>query len=146
MQQMVAHYLSTGIALTSLLLSATSVLIARSSLIQAKNRQREWREHKWIDMYFKANEVYDSLERFHVLSESWATEEWEREWNDLMRVIRGAHAMAVVFPQNPAIDAFLSSTAVFKDERTVSDERLSTAFDAVELIREKARLHGAVLQ
>jgi hypothetical protein len=54
--------------------------------------------------------------------------------------------MAVVFPQNPAIQAFLSSTAVFKDEKTVSEERLSKVFDAVELVRQKALIHPTILR
>ena len=54
--------------------------------------------------------------------------------------------MAVVFPHNPAVEAFLSSTAVFKDEKTVSDDRLSKVFDAVELIRQKALLPATVLE
>ncbi|MGA2859989.1 MAG: hypothetical protein ABSE40_24235 [Candidatus Sulfotelmatobacter sp.] len=97
-------------------------------------------------MYLKADETYDALDRFHVLSDSWDPEEREREWSDLMRLIRGAHAMAVVFPQNPAVGAFLSSTAVFKNEKIVSDDRLSKVFDAVDLIRQKALLPAAILE
>jgi hypothetical protein len=142
--------ISFVIAVASLVLSAAAALIAKSSLSQAKQvadrDQMEWRQRKWADMYLKANETYDSLDRFRVLSASWSTEDWEREWNDLMRVIRGAHAAAVVFPKNPAVDSFLSSTAVFKDERTVSEERLSKVFDAVELIRQNGRMPSSILE
>ncbi len=97
-------------------------------------------------MYLKGDEVYDLLDRFHALSATWSKEQWGREWNDLMRVIRGANAMAVVFPKNPAIQAFLSATAVFKDDKTVSEERLARVFDAVELIRQKALIHPSILE
>jgi hypothetical protein len=138
------------IALASLLASVAATLIAKSSLSQAKQvadrDERDWRQRKWADMYLKADETYDGLDRFRVLSDSWDTEERGREWNDLMRLIRGAHAMAVVFPENPAVDAFLSCTKVFKDQTTVSKDRLSKVFDAVELIRERARVNRRVLE
>jgi len=141
---------SLVIALASLLASVAATLIAKSSLSQAKQvadrDERDWRQRKWADMYLKADETYDGLDRFRVLSDSWDTEEREREWNDLMRLIRGAHAMAVVFPENPAVDAFLSCTKVFKDQTTVSKDRLSKVFDAVELIRERARVNRRVLE
>lgn len=96
-------------------------------------------------IYLKASEVYDSLDRFRVLSPSWTQNEWQREWNELMSKIRAAHAMAVVFPINTAIDAFVNSTAIFKENKTVSEETLLKVFEAVESIRERARVHPAVL-
>jgi len=142
--------ISLVVAITSLLAAVAAAWIAQSSLSQAKQvadrDQRDWKQRKWVDIYLKADEVYDCLDRFRVLSASWDTEEWEQEWNDLMRVIRGAHAMAVVFPKNPAIGEFLACTAVFKDEKNVSKDLLSKVLDAVELIREKARVHASVLE
>ena len=141
---------SVVVAVASLVLSVIATLVAKSSLSQARRvadrDQRDWRQRKWADMYLKADETYDALDRFHVLSDSWDTEEQEREWNDLMRLIRGAHAMGVVFPQNPAVGAFLSATAVFKDEKTVSDNRLSKVLDAVEQIRQRALLPATILE
>lgn len=108
------------ITVASLVVSIVSVLNAKTALTQGKQvaerEQREWRERKWVEMYLKANEVYDALDRFRVLSGAWSDEERDREWNYLMSVIRSAHAMALVFPINPALEAFLESTAVFKTE------------------------------
>lgn len=144
------EYVSLLVGTAALFLSAAATLIARSSLSQAKQvadrDQRDWKQRKWVDVYLKANEVYDLLDRFRVLSASWNTEEREREWNNLMGVIRGAHAMADVFPVNPAVDAFLSATAVFKEAHTVSEELLSKVLDAVELIRGKARIHRSIVE
>jgi hypothetical protein len=140
---------SLAIAIASLLVSTGSVLIAKNSLLQAKQvadrEQREWNERKWVDMYLKANEIYDYLDRFRVLSDSWSQEEWQHEWNTLMHRIRQAHALAVVFPINPAIDAFVNATAVFKDRKAISEEDLSKTFNAVELIRDKAKIGSPVL-
>ena len=137
------------VAIASLLLSATALLVAKSSLSQtrrvAERDQQDWKQQKWADMYLKANETHDALDRFRVLAGSWDAVGWEREWNDLMRLIRGAHAMAVVFPQNEAIGCFFSSTAIFKDKRAVSDEDLSRVFDAVELVRQRALLPATIL-
>ena len=63
-----------------------------------------------------------------------------------MRVMRGVHKMAVVFPKNPVIDALLSSTAVFKDQQqAISKDRLSELFKAVEGVRQKALLNVDIL-
>jgi hypothetical protein len=149
MHQLIQQSIPIIVSAASLVVSIVSMIIAKTSLDQGKQvaerEQREWRERKWVEMYLKANEVYDALDRFRVFSGAWSDEELEREWNYLMSVIRSAHAMALVFPINPALEAFLESSAVFKTERTVSEELLSKVFDAVELIRDKAKMDVAVL-
>ena len=74
-----------------------ATLIAKSSLSQAKRvadrDQEDWKQRKWFDVYFKADEAYDALDRFQVLypspsSPGWKTPEWEREYHDLMRIMR----------------------------------------------------------
>lgn len=141
---------SLAVGIVSFFVSVAATLIARSSLSQAKQvaerEQRDWKQRKWADMYLKADEVYDALDRFRVLYSSWDKQELQREWSDLMRLIRGAHAMAVVFPQNAAVGALLSSTAVFKEVRALSDVELAKVFDAVELIRERALLPSTILE
>ena len=74
----------------------------------------DWKQRKWFDLYFKADEAYDALERFQVLYPdpmNLTTTEGKQEWNELMRIMRAVHRMAVVFPQNAAIDELLSATA-----------------------------------
>jgi hypothetical protein len=139
---------SLAIAIASLLVSAGSVLIARSALSQAKRvadrDQKDWKQRKWYDLYFKADEAYDALDRFQALYPStsapgWNTAEMLKESHDLMRTMRTVHRIALVFPQNQLIHALFDATAAFKsmDEAT-SKDRLSKVFDAVEGIRQKA--------
>lgn len=147
---------SLAIAIASLLASAAATLIARSSLSQAKHvadrDQKDWKQRKWFDLYFKADEAYDALDRFQVMYPSpsapgWDTPEWQQESHDLMRIMRTVHRIAVVFPQNPEVQALFDATAVFgsADEYT-SKDRLSKLFDAVEGIRQKARIDRTVLE
>jgi len=147
--------ISLIIAVTSLLVALAAAWIAKSSLSQAnqvaQRDQKDWRQRKWFDLYFKADGTYDALDRFHVLytstsTPSWGTKEWEAEWNDLMHILRRVHAMALVFPKNPVINELLSATAVFKDpEQAVSKERLEKVLNAVEGVRQKALVDATVL-
>ncbi|MGA9802042.1 MAG: hypothetical protein WBQ19_17765 [Terriglobales bacterium] len=142
-------------AIGSLLAGVAAVLVAKSSLSQAKQvadrELKDWKQRKWFDLYFRADEAYDALERFQALYPSPAdvlTEKGKKEWNDLMRVMRAVHRMAVVFPKHPAIEDFLASTAIFKDMKlALSAEQRQKIFDAVDKIREHALIgDSSVLQ
>jgi hypothetical protein len=150
MDEMTRESVTLMIEAVSLFVALAAVWIARSSLSQAQRvadrDQRDWRQRKWFDLYFKADEAYDALDRFQTLYSSWNPEELEREWNDLMTIMRGVHRMALVFPQTTATAALLSSTAVFKNpQQAASKDCLSKLFDAVEGIRQKALLDTSVL-
>ncbi len=148
---------SLGVSLASLLISVAAVWIAKSSLSQAKqvaDRDREdWRQRKWFDLYLKANQAYDSLDAFQSMHEGFslprgaaATAEFEKDWNNLMALFREVHAMAAVFPRNPATDELFASTAVFDSwPEALSKDRLRKVFDALDGIRQKAFLGPAVL-
>jgi hypothetical protein len=135
-----------AVVIGSFLAAVAAVIVAKNSLSQARRvAERDlmnWKQQKWFDLYFKADEAYDVLERFQVLYPdpmSLTTDEGKREWNDLMRIMRTLHRMAVVFPKNPAIDELLSATAVFKDPKeALSPERLAQIFAAVDGIRQHA--------
>ena len=103
---MAMNSISLGVAIASVLASVAAAWIAKSSLSQAKQvadrDQRDWKQRKWADMYLKADETYDALDRFHILSGSWDTDEGEREWSHLMRLIRGAHAHGCCISAEPA--------------------------------------------
>ena len=54
--------------------------------------------------------------------------------------------MAAVFPRNEAIDKLFDSTAAFLDPKEAfSEERKKEIFDAVEGIREKARIFNLAI-
>jgi len=147
---MTQESVSLTVGVISLLVAVAATWIARSSLSQAERvadrDQKDWKQRKWFDLYFKADEAYDDLDRFQILSPSWNAQQLEWEWNELMRAMRGVHKMAVVFPKNPVIDALLSSTAVFNDQQqAISKDRLSGLFEAVEGVRKKALLNADIL-
>jgi len=144
--------ISLWVAIASLLVSVAAAYVAKSSLSQAEQvadrDRRDWGQRKWFDLYFKANQLYDSLDRFQTLYDAATpcTTEFQKDWNDLMFLIREVQCMALVFPKNPVTDEFLSCTAVFKDRaEALSKCRLNKVFNAVDGIRLKALLDPAVL-
>jgi hypothetical protein len=143
------------VSIASLLAGIAAVCIARSSLFQARQvaerEQKEWKQRKWFDLYFKADEAYDALDHFRVKypsssSPEWGSVQWEKDWNDLMRVMRTVNRMAVVFPKDAATDALIASTAVFSDPvEALSKDRLQKLLDAGEELRQKALVDPLVL-
>lgn len=143
------------VALASLFAAIAACRVAKAALSQAilvaDREQRDWRQRKWFDLYFKTNQVYDALERFQTLREpnfphGQSTPEFTNDWNNLMSLMREVHAMAVVFPRNPAIDGLLAATAVFqRQEEAFSKDRLSKIGSAMEAIRQKALIEPTVL-
>ena len=127
--------------------------IAKSALNQAiliaDREQRDWRQRKWFDLYFKTNQAYDALERFKILYEStlsgpWGTQE-VNDWNNLMQLFREAGAMAVVFPKNDAIDKLFAAVKLADRQEALSRERMSQIQEAMEAIRQKALVEPTVL-
>ena len=75
---------SLAVAIASLIASVAAARVANSSLTQARQvavrDEREWKQRKWFDLYFKASEAYDFLEYFQqnyssAASPSWGTDE-----------------------------------------------------------------------
>jgi hypothetical protein len=140
--------ISLIVGIVSLIIALAATLIAKSSLSQARQvaarDQTDWKQRKWFDLYFKADEAYDALDRFQALyptpsAPGWNTNEMRRESHDLVRIMRTVHRIAVVFPMNPEVQALFDATAVFKNmDEATSKERLEKVFDAVEGIRQKA--------
>jgi hypothetical protein len=143
---------SAWAAIASVLVSAAAACVAWSSLSQAKRvadrDRRDWKQRKWFDLYFKANEAYDFLDRFqtqHKVIET-QSETFINDWNDLMSLFREVHSMAVVFPKCTAIDELLSCTAVFKNpQEALSKDRLQKVLGALEGIRQRALVDPIVL-
>src|SRR5580698_11054008 len=119
----------TIIAATALVVSVAAALIANSSLVQAKQvaarDQKDWKQRRWFDLYFKADEAYDALDRFrvsypHPSVPGWGTPEWKRETDKLMLSMRTVHRIASAFiPLSgqipPEIQPLLEATADFKN-------------------------------
>jgi hypothetical protein len=150
---------SLGLSIASVAVSVAAVCIAKSSLSQAKRfadrDQRSWRQRKWFDLYLKANEAYDSLDRFQGLyvgtasfSATARTPEFEKDWNQLIGPFREVHAMAVVFPKNSVTHELFLSTGFSNDPKeavllALSKDHLEKVFNAVEGIRQRALITEA---
>jgi hypothetical protein len=144
------------LSIASLLVGVAAAWIAASSLSQARRvaegAQRDWRQRKWFDLYFEADEAYDALDHFQVLYPSslapgWGSAEWERCWNDLMRAMRTVNRMAVAFPKNSVVDDLFSATAGFANpNEALSKDRLQQLLNAVEGLRQKSLVDATVLQ
>ena len=151
-----ANYLAVAsllISCATLALAIWAVVIARSSLKQAEQvserDRRDWRQRKWFDLYFKADEAYNLLDHFQTLYGGappavW-TQDQVRDWNNLMFHIRTAHSMAVVFPKNAAADELFECTKFKEPADTLSKERLQKLLDAVEGLRQNALINKSVL-
>jgi len=148
--------ISFWVPLVALACSIASVLIAWSSLAQAKHvadrNLSDWRQTKWYDLYFKANEAYDLLDRFQSVYGSatgpnYGSLECDRDWNDLMAGMREVHTAALVFPRTATIDKLLSATGHFerRDRDAFDKERLPRLIEALEGLRKRALVNPEVL-
>jgi hypothetical protein len=147
--------IALAVATASLFASTAAVWIGRSTLFQAERvadrDRKDWVQRRWFDLYFKADEAYDALDRFQAshpspLAADWDYEQRHRDFNDLMQTMRAVHRIAGVFPKNAAVDALLNATAAFaQPEEATSKDRLVKILDAVEGVRQKALLDVGVL-
>jgi hypothetical protein len=143
------------LAAESLNQAKASKELAAQSLRQASDvaeRQlTDWRQSKWLELYFRASEVCDTLERFQKIHKPHTGEDRHSQplasdYNDFISLNRRCMAMAVVFPKNDAVDKLFKAMAAFKNfDEIYSTERLQSIADAVQDVRELALLHPAVL-
>ena len=137
------------VAFASLVVALTACFIARSSLIEtrrvAERDLRYWRQRTWIDVYYKADEVYDALEEFQVKycqagpqSIAFWSVQLQEDANRLRAMTRRVHSMAAVFPQNPVMDKLFANTDFKDTQELLSKTCLDALFEAVQDIRDKA--------
>ncbi|MHB1865785.1 MAG: hypothetical protein ACYCPS_06565 [Candidatus Saccharimonadales bacterium] len=149
-------FVSLVVPLASLLLSVAAVYVAWNSLSQAKQvaeqAHREWKQRRWYDLYFKADEAYDALDHFLTQYPNAAlpgevTNERKKKWNDLICTIRTVHRAATVFPISAVTNELVSATCILDNAaHTISGDQRSKLFDAVDGVREKALLDRSVLE
>lgn len=157
----IADWCSLTVSVASLGIAIASTYIAKRSLTEAKLAREDakeiadrahddWAQQKWFDLYFKADQAYNALEQFQTENHGCNTviqsEEQLAGYNQLMHIMREAQTMAVVFPENPAIDALFASTKFsgFWGNALLKD-RLTSLSDALELLRQKALMDPSVL-
>lgn len=162
-------WVTTAIGLASLAMALASLWIAKASLKAADAAARtaddtlrlardvadreaaNWRQSKWLELYFRASEMHDALgyfQKMHSLKtgEYRYSEPIYTDYNKFIHLNRRCLAMAVVFPKNEAIVKLVDAAAAFKEwEEAFSKKRLALIGEAVLDLRECALLRPEVL-
>jgi hypothetical protein len=136
---------SLWVAIRALKVSDETLVVARKTLQDA---DEDWAQRKWFDLYVKADEAFNFLDRFRQVHSpaSMNPAQQHQDWNEVMFAIRRAHTMAMVFPKNPAIDKFIAATSVFDDmQHGYNKTYLAAVLDATEDLRDMAKLKPEVL-
>jgi len=143
------HFLSAldWVAISALFIAVWSFVIARKTL---KDAEEFWKQQKWFDLYAKADEAYDTFDKYRSKYKGLNRPEFlvdhAANWNELMFLIRRVHSMAMVFPKHNAIDKLVTATTFNTPEDAFQDERLKLLFDAVQDMREMAVLDPSILE
>lgn len=150
----------TVVSIASLLISIGSLVIAGSSLRQAKlaiqeqkqgNAQThmDWAQRKWYDLYFKAEQARTALEEYQaaygLANLATPSVQQMRDHNRIMSMFRELIAIGTVFPKNPALDELFGTMDFSIPSSALSKERLTALADAIELLRQKALVNKRVL-
>jgi hypothetical protein len=138
----------------ALLVSWWTLKLTRDSFFLTKkavdHQRMGWAQQKWFDLYFKADQAYNALERYQTVYQgsnpAMHSTGQMQDYNQLMHIFREAHTMAVVFPRNAATDALFANTKFSNFDDAMSKERLKALADALELLREKALVNKSVLE
>lgn len=138
------------VALASVVVAIAAYWIAKRTLDLAA---MDWRQRKWVELYFKGNDVYDLMDRFQTNypdpSLLGSDQDCTREFNFVMSTMRSLHTMAVVFPRNPEVDKLTDATAIFGGGKThlaFSKIALNNIAEALEGIRQRCLLETRVLE
>jgi len=135
------------VAVSALFVAVVSFFVARKTLLDAEDF---WKQQKWFDLYAKADEAYDTFERYRTIYKVYQDPTWNQghteDWNNLMFLIRRVHSMAMVFPKHPAIDKLVEATLFSTPQDAFQDQRRKLFFDAVQDMREMALLDSSILE
>jgi hypothetical protein len=148
------NLVSLIVAIASLVVAGAATKIAKNSLSEAgrvaERDLRDWKQRTWADVYLKADEAHDVLNAFQVqyagaipapTSEGLA--DFVKKRNDLIHLLRRVNSIAALFPGNEIMNELfaITRTGGFKENGALlSKETLDKLFNAVENIREKARI------
>jgi hypothetical protein len=157
-----SDYVSTAslvVAIASFVASVVSAAIAKGARKDAESiaerAHDEWAQQKWFDLYFSTNSAYDAMEKLQgdsVVQRNGTINlhggNYPDRANEVIRLFREIHAMAMVFPRCPAIDTLCAATSGFVDDPSemLSKQRLKNLMDAMNDIREKALVDTSVLK
>src|SRR5450755_3918775 len=135
------------VAISALFVAIVSFFVAQKTL---KDAEEFWKQQKWFDLYAKADEGYDTFERYCIgykgLHQLEMRPDHTEAWNELMFLIRRVHSMAMVFPKCSAIDKLVKATSFNTPENALEEWRLKLFLDAVQDMREMAVLDNTILE
>jgi hypothetical protein len=135
------------VAISALVVGIVALFVARKTL---KDAEEFWKQQKWFDLYAKADEGYDTFDRYcttYKMSPHPETNIGHMEaWNNLMFLIRRVHSMAMVFPQHPAINKLVKATSFDAPGDALEEWRLKLFLEAVQDMREMAVLDPSILE
>lgn len=138
-------------AIGSVYVAWRSFVVGKASLDVAKkmmeDADEDWAQQKWFDLYVKADDAYNLLDRFRqVHSQSYSVNPEKRalDWEETIFALRRAGTRATVFPKHSAIDKLIAAS-VFKNFPDVNDEKVLAYRDATECLRQMALLKAEVL-
>ena|ERR1700733_8226931 len=135
------------VAISALVVGIAALYVARKTL---KDSEEFWKQQKWFDLYAKADEGYDTFDRYftaYKMSPHPETHIGHTEaWNNLMFLIRRVHSMAMVFPKHPAIDKLVKATSFDMPADALEEWRLKLFLEAVQDMREMAVLDPSILE
>jgi hypothetical protein len=130
----------------TLTLTRDSLEITKQAVEQGRIN---WAQQKWFDLYFKADQAYNALERYQSVyrgsNPAAPSAQQMQDHNQVMYLFREAYTMAVVFPKNGATDGLFASTNFSNPAEALSKDRLKAVSDALELLRQKALVNKSAL-
>lgn len=154
------------VAIASMIAAVAAAFYARNAIVQAKKDaeralaqakivaerdEDDWAQRQWFELYVKADEVYDAIDKFRVsypsvLHSTWDKPERVQDLNSLMVIFRAAARRCFVFPKHPAIDRFLKALEHDSPGALLTPEFLEGVSDASGDLRELAGVNPAVLK
>jgi hypothetical protein len=135
-------------AISALVVAIVSLFVARKTL---KDAEEFWKQQKWFDLYAKADEGYDTFDRYCTDYKAFLPHpemhlSHPDAWDNLMFLIRRVHSMAMVFPKHPSIDKLAKATEFSTPQNALEEWRLKLFSEAVEDMREMAVLDPSILE
>jgi hypothetical protein len=103
-----------GVAIIAGVLGWFALRVASKTL---KEANEDWKQRKWFDLFFKANEVQNALIRYRkTYDPKFGSLERQFAWNSLMALVQESYSVAGVSPQSSVVTSFLQATKMLQPD------------------------------